>query len=99
LRESKIERKLTEQVEEIGGECWKFISPARSGVPDRIVMMPMQRIWFVETKAPKGELSALQKFIRGVLQRLGFHYRVIGTMEDVDAFIDAISSPEPSHIP
>jgi len=43
MRESKIETHLREQIEAIGGLCYKFVSPGRRNVPDRIVLMPPRK--------------------------------------------------------
>ena len=55
MRESQVEKHLAKRVAALGGLCWKFVSPNLRGVPDRIVVMPEGRVFFVELKAP-GEL-------------------------------------------
>lgn len=92
MRESKIEKELRKQVEDIGGECWKWVSPGRRAVPDRIVLLPMQRIYFIELKAPGEEPTALQNVIHRILKRLGFDVRVIDSLEGVERFIDEVIS-------
>ena len=51
MRESLVERKLTSLVKERGGWAIKFV-PSVSGLPDRIVLLPTGRLFFVELKAP-----------------------------------------------
>ncbi|MBK5145872.1 VRR-NUC domain-containing protein [Budviciaceae bacterium BWR-B9] len=51
-RESTIENHLVKQVKAAGGIAYKFISPGRRSVPDRIVILPGGRVVFVECKAP-----------------------------------------------
>ena len=61
-REKQIEKYLRLRVEERGGVCMKFVSPGQDGVPDRIVVMPRGRVYFVELKTETGELSRIQKY-------------------------------------
>lgn len=84
--EKEIERKLTDMVESHGGRCLKWVCPGWSGVPDRILLLPGARVYFVETKRPKGgRLSALQRKWQEWLSALGFFSGVVWTAEDVEA--------------
>ena len=49
-REREVERALVQRVEAAGGLAWKFTSPGRRGVPDRVVMLPGRAPEFVELK-------------------------------------------------
>ncbi len=89
--EKDIEQKLRKTVEKHGGMCLKWVCPGWSGVPDRIVLLPGARIYFVETKRPKGgTLSAMQKKWRAWLTRLGFSCWVVWDFEDLAAFLQYI---------
>jgi hypothetical protein len=48
MRESEIERHFCWAVERAGGKAYKFTSPGRKGVADRIACMPDGTTWFVE---------------------------------------------------
>lgn len=86
--EKDIEQRLRQKVESLGGKCLKWVCPGWSGVPDRIVLLPGARIYFVETKRPKGgELSALQKKWWKWLTELGFSYSVVWNDLDLEVFI------------
>ncbi|CDG20658.1 putative nuclease p44 [Xenorhabdus poinarii G6] len=52
IREDVIEKHLVNEVKKAGGIAYKFVSPGRRGVPDRIVVLPNGRVVFVECKAP-----------------------------------------------
>ena len=68
--ESTVEKRLCKKVKnELHGWALKFISPGLSGVPDRIVLLPGGRIYFVELKAPGREMRKLQR-----LKRWGLRY-------------------------
>lgn len=61
-REKDIEAWIRRRVEDLGGEFWKFTSPGRDGVPDRIALFPDGRIVFVELKTERGQLSKIQRY-------------------------------------
>jgi hypothetical protein len=72
--EKEIERKLKILVEgKLGGLCLKWVCPGWSGVPDRILLLPGGRIYFVELKRPKGgRVDPLQAWWKRRLENLGF---------------------------
>ncbi len=72
--EKEIERKLKVLIEgKLRGLCLKWVCPGWSGVPDRILLLPGGKIYFVELKRPKGsKVSALQTWWRRKLESLGF---------------------------
>lgn len=89
--EKDIERKLRQEVERHGGRCLKWVCPGWSGVPDRIVLLPGGRIYFVETKRPKGgRLSALQKKWGEWLRELGFVWMTVWNEYDLLGFLQYI---------
>lgn len=50
IRESAVERELIARVQAAGGQAYKFTSPGRRGVPDRVVLLPGRAPEFVELK-------------------------------------------------
>lgn len=86
-REKMIEAWLRHRVEERGGVCMKFISPGNDGVPDRVVIMPEGRVYFVELKTNAGKLSKIQWFQLKRLIDLGQICSVIYGKEGVKAFL------------
>ena len=88
MLESEVEKKLCKKVkEELKGRALKFVSPGLNGVPDRIILLPMGRIYFVECKAPGKKLRRLQEWVRGMIRDLGFVVLRIDTIEKVEDFI------------
>lgn len=69
MRESDIEAILVREVKALGGRAYKWVSPGNSGVPDRVVVLPHGRVWFVELKTDTGQLTALQRKQIGTLQK------------------------------
>lgn len=91
MLEKEIEQYLCKKVKkELQGIAFKFVSPGFSGVPDRIVLVPMGRIYFVELKAPGKKLRKLQKWVCDLIRGLGFLVLEIDTKEKVDAFISEV---------
>ena len=89
--EKDIERKLLRAIAKRGGFCLKWVCPGWSGVPDRIVLLPGARIFFVETKRPKGGVvNPLQKKWAEWLTNLGFSVSTIWNEEDLDSFLKVV---------
>lgn len=85
--EREIERKLRQLVEKYGGLCLKWVCPGWSGVPDRIVLLPGGRVYFVELKRPKGgTISRLQLWWADKLRALGFWSLFIHDEAELNAF-------------
>lgn len=86
MLESKIENRLKKEVEKIGGLSLKFTSPGTAGVPDRLVLLPKGRLYFVELKAPGKKLRPLQLKRKEQLEALGFKVYVIDSYKGIDEF-------------
>lgn len=87
-REVRIEQHLRARVLRLGGICRKWVCPGYRGAPDRIVILPGKRIYFVELKRPKGgRLSANQKYFHKQLSDLGFEVVVLNTKDKVNTWI------------
>lgn len=87
MRESTIEAGLRRRVKALGGECKKLVWPGDDGAPDRMVLMPGGRLWFVETKAPGGKVEPLQKLAHDDLRAMGFEVRVLWNNAQVVRFV------------
>jgi hypothetical protein len=93
MLEKTVESKLRKAVEDIGGKAYKFESPGNNGVPDRIVILPKGRIYFIELKKPKNsKTAALQKLQHQRLKNLGANVRTIYTIEQIEAFIQEVGT-------
>ena len=73
-----------------GGMAPKFVSPGFNGMPDRIVLLPMGRIAFVELKAPGEQMRPLQVKRKRQLERLGFSVYCIDSVEQIDGMLEEI---------
>lgn len=93
MSEKKIEQALVSAIKAQGGVCWKFVSPGTAGVPDRIILMPMGRIAFVEVKSPGERPRKLQLARHSLLRRLGFRTFVLDNPEQIGGILDEIQTP------
>ena len=85
--ENEIEKKLVDQVKKLGGQAFKFISPNHAGIPDRLVILPGNKIGFAEIKRPGGKTRRLQDNQIAFLKSLGCMVWVIDNEEKIDKFI------------
>ena len=85
LTESEIEQKMKDAVKARDGLFIKFVSPSTRGVPDRIVITPDGRVYFVELKKEGGSLSPIQRYMHGVFRRHNVEvYTLTGLQECLD---------------
>lgn len=91
MTESDIEKYLIKQVKALGGIAYKFTSPQRRSVPDRIVLLPEYlsrgEVFFIELKAPGKKPTEAQAREHTRIQDLGYSVLVIDTKDGVDEFI------------
>lgn len=91
MRESDIERYLVAQVQKLGGDQYKFTSPGRSGMPDRICVYEGVVV-FVEIKAPGKKLSDNQEREHSRLLAQRANVVVLDSLELVDQFVEALKT-------
>jgi hypothetical protein len=87
MKEKIVENHFVWAVERIGGKTYKFTSPGRKGVADRIACLPDGSTWFVELKTKGGRLSALQKMFMSDMTLLNQKYACLWTIEQVDEWL------------
>ena len=90
MRERTIEQYLRLAVKAKGGLALKFTSPGMRGVPDRLVLAPDGRVYFIELKATGRQLSPMQVKMHETLKRLGHNTWVIDSVKKIEGFIDEI---------
>lgn len=87
LREKEVEKYLRDQVKERGGIAYKFVSPGRRSVPDRIVVLPDVPTFFVEAKAPGEVLTDAQGREHERIKAAGGITTWVDTYEAVDTLL------------
>ena len=90
ISEKQIETHLKWRVALMGGEAYKFTSPAQRGVSDRIVCLPDGSTWFIELKTATGKLSALQQQFGQRMLALKQNYAVFYSTEEIDQWAKAL---------
>ena len=75
----------------MGGEAFKFVSPGNDGVPDRLVLLPGGKIYFVELKTERGQLRPTQKVQLVRLSALGQQVYVLHGAAEVESWLDQIA--------
>lgn len=91
MNEKLIEKKLREEVQKLKGQALKFFCISFTGMPDRIILMPGGRVWFVETKSTGKKPTPRQAAVHGLLRKLGFEVWVIDSQESLDQFLNVIA--------
>lgn len=92
LSESQLETYLFKRVSKLGGMALKFLSPGRAGVPDRIILMPGGRIYFVEMKSPDGSVNSIQEYVFEKFAELGFKVHILNSIESIEKFLSQFTS-------
>jgi hypothetical protein len=91
MLERDVERKARELAKRRGCLLFKWVSPGRAGVPDRILFVP-GAVHFIEFKAPGKKPTPLQKVMHDRLRALGASVHVI---DSVDTFADLLPAAVP----
>ena len=92
MQEKYIEQKLVAAVKSMGGMAPKFVSPGIDGMPDRIVLLPMGRIAFVECKATGKKMRPLQKKRKKQLEALGFLVYCLDDVKQIGGILSEIQA-------
>lgn len=83
ITEKQVEAELKKEVESMGGICYKFMSPGRNNVPDRLCVLPYGVLFFIECKGTKGRLRSGQTRELVRLKNLGHNAYMIDSHEKV----------------
>ena len=88
MKENAVETYLVKQLELIGCDCPKFVSPGRAGVNDRLCIPPLGlSVDFIETKAPSKTLDPLQEYWKSRLEHRGQRHFTLDTKARVDSYV------------
>lgn len=79
--EKLLEKTLRERIKDLGGIALKFHCLSFTGFPDRVVLMPFGRIYFVELKSEGKKPTKIQLAVHKILRDLGFSVWVVDTQE------------------
>lgn len=88
MLEREIERRFGAMLKKRGCLYYKFVSPGNPGVPDRIVIFPDGRLFFVELKTDRGALSQQQQARIKELRTHGQSAMVLRGLSECMEFVD-----------
>jgi hypothetical protein len=86
-----VESYLVNRIEKMGLRCVKFVPDLLNGMPDRLVILPSQRVVWVELKTKGGALSEIQKLRHRELEKAGHVVVVVWTKEQADELCDRLA--------
>ena len=87
--ETNIEKQLIKFVKKMGGRCIKLNPLWNIGIPDRMILLPRSKIYFIELK-DRSKVSKAQKVWIQWLIAAGFDTRVIRGRTEVKIFLKEI---------
>ena len=88
--EKLLEKTLRERIKDLGGIALKFHCLSFTGFPDRVVLMPFGRIYFVELKSEGKKPTKIQLVVHEQLRSLGFKVSVISKMPLLHVFLNSL---------
>lgn len=86
--ESQVEAKIVAYARSKGCLVYKFSSPARRGVPDRIIIAPGGKVLFLEIKRPGKHPTELQLREMRLLREQGCRAEWTDSAQDGYHFVD-----------
>jgi len=86
--EKNIERRLSHLVRKRGGWSIKLLPTFITGLPDRMVLLPIGIMFFVELKSSGKEPTPAQYWVHKKLRGLGFRVFVIDSVVGVDEILE-----------
>lgn len=79
--ESYIERKFVDYIRSVGGMALKLDAMSCAGIPDRLVVLPDGKMFFVELKQPGKKPRPIQLKRHADLRKLGFDVYVVDSLD------------------
>jgi len=88
--EDDIENYLCRQIKILGGTAYKFTSPSKRAVPDRLCVLPRGLVIFIEVKRPKSTPTQHQWKEINALRSKGHWTTYVDSYERVDEVVQQI---------
>lgn len=88
--ESSLETALRIAIKKRGGLALKLTSLSFTGLPDRLILLPGARIYFLETKGVEKTPRPRQLVVQRQLEALGFRVWNIWNREHLNLFLETI---------
>jgi hypothetical protein len=91
--EKVTEKYLISQIQKLGGKSYKWSAMNTKGLPDRIVVMPHNSIFFVELKSEGKKPTALQLHMHEELRLLGCRVYTADTKARINEILELEAQP------
>jgi hypothetical protein len=88
IKEADAEKLLVAGIKALKGKAFKLKFLGLSGAPDRLILLPKGKFYFVELKKEGGKLESSQAIMFPILEKLGFKVHVLVGSLAVRLFID-----------
>lgn len=90
--EKKLEARLRDDIKKLGGVALKMYCLSFTGVPDRLILMPRARVFWVELKSEYKKPTPRQSLVHKMLRNLGFDVRFINSEDGYAGLIRDVKS-------
>lgn len=88
--ESAIEKKVCDYAKSKSCVCYKFVSPSRRSVPDRLIIMPEGKgVFFIEFKRKGAKTTISQDVEIAKIRKQGMHVSIIDNVAGGKLLVDA----------
>lgn len=88
MLEKQIEAKVCDYAKSKGVLAYKFTSPARAAVPDRLFIAPNGRVWFCEFKRAGAKPTAAQDREHTRLRQQHVNVFVVDNIDEGKSMVD-----------
>ena len=95
VKEVVVEQYLARRCRAEKGWALKLVPVSWAGLPDRLVLLSLGRMGFLELKRPGEKPSGRQTWWIGELRRLGYQAGWTDSKAGVDAFLDCLHGFDP----
>ena len=92
--EKNLEARLVREIERRGGMALKYTSQYHRGIPDRVILMPYGRIYFVELKSTGKKPTKLQAHAIDEINSLGFPAWIIDSTPELERLLLCIDNEQ-----
>ena len=89
--EANIEKHLMKSIKSMGGRAIKLNPVWNIGIPDRMILLPKSKIYFIELK-DRSKVSKAQKIWISWLNNCGFDAKVIRGKNELITFLKEIEN-------
>ena len=88
ISEKVIEKSLNKKAKDLGGMSLKLLSTHMTGLPDRMILLPGGKMFFVEVKTTGEKPRKIQLYIHKKLRKLGFDVYVIDHLDQIEPILE-----------